>query len=144
MVQFLKDLYLTTFTLGYKSGIAGGWQRVNHRFGIKMDQGKGVLLVTLVELFLLKGIESCIEIHTGTKFTFDSPVGVVIIISFAIYYANYYPLIIRGYGTRFEHDFNSLKRPRKIILVISFAVLLTASIAFCIYSDSAYRRFFRL
>ena len=144
MIRFLKDLYLTSFTLGYKSGIAGGWQRVNRRFGVKMDQGKGVLLVSLIELFLLKGIESCIEIRSGSRLSFDSSLGPIVVISFAIYCANYYVLIVRGHGVRFKHDFKSLERSRKVILVVGFAVLLLATIAFCIYSDSAYRRFFHI
>jgi hypothetical protein len=53
MIRFFKELYLTMFTLGYKSGIAGGWQRTNRRFGIIMDEGKGVLLVSLIIIFIL-------------------------------------------------------------------------------------------
>jgi hypothetical protein len=144
MIQFIKELYFTAFTLGYKFRTAGGWQRLNHRFGTKMDQGKGVLFVSIIELFLLKGIESHIEIYTRTRFLFDSSFGVIIIISFAFYCANYYALIVRGHGMRFERDFKDLKRSKKFILVASFAVLLLATITFCIYSDSAYRRFFHI
>jgi len=144
MIQFLKELYLTVFALGYKSGIAGGWQRMNRRFGIIMDIGKGVLLVWLIEFFILKGIESYIEIRVGTKFSFDSSLWAKIAISFAIYYANYYVLVTRGHGIKFESEFNNLKKTRKVLLVVSFVVLLLATIALTVCSVSDYQHSFHI
>ena len=146
MIRFFKELYLTIFTLGYKSGIAGGWQRMNRRFGIIMDIGKGVFLVTIIEFFILEGIKSYVEIHLGTRFSFLDSIQWVgaVVIAYALYLPNYYILVTRGHGIKFEREFNNLKKSRKILLVASFAILLLASIVFTVYSDSANRHFFHI
>jgi hypothetical protein len=134
------------FTLGYKAGIAGGWQRMNRRFGIIMDIGKGVFLVTIIEFFILEGIKSYVEIHLGKRLSFlDSKQWVIaIVIAYSLYLPNYYILVTLGHGIKFEREFNSLKKNRKMLLVVSFVLLLLATMAFCIYSDSAYRHFFHI
>lgn len=144
MIRFFKEVYLTVFALGYKAGIAGGWQRMNRKFGIIMDVGKGVLLVWLIEFFILKGIESYIEIHVGKRFSFDSSLWAKIAISFAVYYVNYYVLVTLGHGIKFEREFNNLKKSRKILLLVSFVVLLLATIALTVCSVSDYQHFFHI
>lgn len=146
MIRFFKDVYLTIYTLGYKCNVAGGWGRINHRFGLIMDQGKGVFLVTIIEFFILVGIKSSVEVHFGTRFSFlDSAQWVsAVVVAYALYLPNYFVLIKRGHGIKFEREFNSLEKSRKILLVISFTMLLLGGIAFTVFSDSAYRHFFHI
>jgi hypothetical protein len=105
--QFLKKVYLTGFTLGFRfrapKCLGGGW-------GPIIDAGKGVAFVWLIEFLTLKGIEQSVEIHFGTRFSsFDSsPWELVTVL--AIYYVNYYVLITHGYGIKFEREFTHLKK----------------------------------
>jgi hypothetical protein len=137
MIRFFKDLYLTLFTLGYKAGFAGGWQRLNHRFGIIMDQGKGVFLVSIMMFFILFGIKQYIGIHIGKRFAFDSlPVELVAVL--AIYYVNLYILVTCGHGIKYEREFHTLKNNRKTVLIMSCLVLMFAAIAFTLYGRDTY------
>jgi hypothetical protein len=144
MIRFLKELYLTGFTIGFRlrmpEKLGGGW-------GPIVDAGKGVGLVWLIEFFILKGIESYIEIHFGTKFYFlDSTQWTnAIVITLALYLPNYYILVARRHGIKFEREeFKNLKKSRKFFLIASFVAMLLATAAFSIYSDSAYRRFLHI
>jgi hypothetical protein len=139
MFQFFKELYLTWFTIGFRfrapPQLGGGW-------GPIMDAGKGVLFVCLMGFFILKGIESYIEIHVGTRFIFDSSLWERAAIILSFYLTNYYVLVIRSYGIKFERVFTHLQKSRKVLLIVTSLVLLLAIIAFCIYSDFVYRRHF--
>jgi hypothetical protein len=139
--QFLKELYLTAFTLGFRfrapKRFGGGW-------GPIVDAGKGVAGVCLIAFFILMGIESYIEIHVGTRFSFNSNPWATRIAVLVLYLVNYYVLVTCGHGIKFEHEFTHLKKSRKVLLVTSCAVLLLATIAFFDYSSSAYQRFFHL
>jgi hypothetical protein len=141
MTRFFKELYLTMFTIGFRfrapQRFGGGW-------GPIIDAGKGVLLVCLIAFFILKGIESYIEFHVGTRFSFDSSKWEMAAITLALYLPNYYVLVTRGHGIKFEREFTHLKKSKKVLLLVSCAVLLLATMAFCIYSDSAYQRFFHI
>jgi hypothetical protein len=138
--QFLKELYLTGVALGFRfrapQQLGGGW-------GPIIDTGKGVLIVSLIVFLILKGIESCVEIHVGTRFSFDSsPWELASVL--ALYYANYYLLVSRGYGIKFEREFTHLKKSRKVHLVVSCVVVVLATIVFTDYSRSACQRYFHL
>jgi len=110
-----------------------------------MDAGKGVLVVWLIGFLILGGIESYIEIHVGTRFSsFDGTLWEKAAV-LALYFANYYVLIIRGHGINFEREeFKNLKKTRKVLLILSFAVLLLATIVFTNCSRTAYKRYFHL
>jgi hypothetical protein len=140
MTRFLKELYLTGFTIGFRlrfpQKYGGGW-------GAKMDAGKGVLIVSIIMLLILKGAELYLEIFIGKQFSFDSSIWAKIAI-LLLYFANYYPLIIRGYGIKFEREFNELEKARRTLLVISFGAFVLGSITLTIFSNSAYQHFFHL
>jgi hypothetical protein len=141
MIRFLKELYLTGFTLGFRARmpekLGGGW-------GPVIDAGKGVAVLSLIGLINLTNIEYWFDICIGTRFTFDSNRWEQGAVFAAAFIANYYILVARGYGIRFEREFKNLKKSRKVLLVVSCAVLLLADIMFSIYSDSTYRRFFHI
>ena len=140
MFRFFKELYLTVFTLGFRfrapQRFGGGW-------GPIIDAGKGVLAVWLIAFLILKGIESYIEIHIGTRFSFDSSLWEMASV-LALYYSNYYVLVSCDHGIKFEREFTHLKKSRKVLLVTSCAVLLLVTIAFSLYARSAYQHFFHL
>jgi hypothetical protein len=141
VISFFKELYLTVFTLGFRFRVperyGGGW-------GPIVDAGKGVGLVWFVEFLILKGIEAYIEIHVGRRFSFDSSQWEKVAITLALYLPNYYILVTRGHGIKFERAFTELNKSRKVNLLVSCAVLLLTTVVFSNYSDSGYRRFFHL
>jgi len=141
MVRFFKQLYLTGFTVGFRlrmpERLGGGW-------GPIIDAGKGILVVSLIAFINLTNIADWIEIHNGTRFSFDSDPWVTKAAVLALYLMNYYVLVTRGHGIKFEREFNHLEKSRKILLLVSFGVLLLATVAFSIYSISAHQRFFHI
>ncbi|MGB7749531.1 MAG: hypothetical protein WBN75_19845 [Verrucomicrobiia bacterium] len=142
MIRFFKELYLTGFTLGFRARMpekfGGGW-------GPVIDAGKGVAVLSLIILINLTNIRGWIEIYIGTRFSFDSSRWAQWAIALIFFYANYYVLVTRGRGIKFEREeFKNLKISRKVLLIMSFTALLLATIVFSIYSVSTYQRFFHL
>jgi hypothetical protein len=132
MIRFLKDLYLTGFTVLF---------RIRPRGKISTRAGRAIGGVTLIEWFILVGISSCIEMLLGKRFLFYFSKPVIVSAFFALFLVNQYVLYIRGHGIKFDREFNNLGKSRKIVLVTSCAVLLVATIALSIYSGLAHRRF---
>src|SRR5712675_2123384 len=136
MIRFFKDLYVTFFAIGFKlrapQQLGGGW-------GPDVDAGKGVLLIWFIEFLILKGIQPYVEVLVGARFFFDSSLWGRAAITLALYLPNYYILVTRGHGIRFERDFIHLQKSRKILLLVSCAVLLLATIAFTMHSASVRR-----
>ena len=54
------------------------------------------------------------------------------------------PLVTLGHGIKFEREFTHFKKSRKVLLLVSCAVLLLATTVFSICSVSAYQRFFHI
>jgi hypothetical protein len=132
MFRFFKELYLTAFSLLNKLPTRRG-----NEFG---RIGGAIGAITVIEWFNLVNISACIEMMVGKRLLYFSK-PVVIIAFFALFLVNVYALYIRGHGIKFEHEFDNLKKSRKILLVTSCAVLLLATIVFSIYSSLAHRHF---
>jgi hypothetical protein len=132
MIRFLKEIYLTGFTIVFKLSRA---KKITYKVG-----GAAAIL-TLVECFNLSNILSWIDIFSGKELLprFSEPE--VLLAFFTLGFLNIYVLFIRGHGIKFECEFDNFKQSRKILLVTSCVVLLLATIAFSIYSTLAYRRF---
>jgi hypothetical protein len=136
MFRFLKELYLTGFTLGFRVS-GSSWSPA-------MNASKGVGGVSVIEWIILVVIAMWIELHFGTKFFFTTGKWAVRIACLALYLINYYVLVIRGHGIEFEREFSNLEKSRKNLLLVSCAVLLLATIAFMAFSVSAYHHFFHI
>lgn len=126
MIRFFKELYLTAYVLLYR--IPGGTTYV------KTTQAATIIM--LIEWLMLAEIGSCIAILSGTRFLIFSSKLLMLISGLALYYPNYRILVIRGHGIKFEREFNNLKKSRRILLVVSCAVLLLATIAFWIGEET--------
>jgi len=136
MFRFLKEIYLTGFTLGFKFAC--------ERWTPLINLGKGVTAVALFEAFILMGIAGWIDVYLGSR-TFLSASKMAVGIAFLVLCAaNHYILVIRGHGIKFERDFSNLEKSRKIRLLVTCALLMLANFAFFIYSVSAYQRFFHI
>jgi hypothetical protein len=132
MIRFVKELYLTAFTLLYR--FPGG--------SADIKNGQAVAFIALIEWLILFNIELWIEMLTGTRFLISSSRLAITIYFLALCFANRRVLIARGYGIKFEREeFNNLNKSRKFFLVAGCMVLLLATILFSIYTVPAHRHF---
>jgi hypothetical protein len=132
MIRFFKEVYLTGFAIIFNSSRA---RKVTYR------AGGAIGALTLIEWLVFIGISGYIEMFLNKKLLFYFSKPVVVIAFFALFFANQYVLFIRGHGIKFAQEFASLKKSRRILLMVSCALLLLASMAFFICSAIAHRRF---
>jgi len=133
MVRFLKDIYLTGFAIIFRLSRA---KKDSYR------SGGAIGLITLVEWFVFIGIWGYIEmfLHRQILFSKRAVYGAFV----ALFFANMYFLMLRGFAVRFARDFDKLEKSRRIRLVVSCAVVVVVSVGFSIYSTITYRHFFGL
>lgn len=132
MIRFLKEIYLTGFTILFKLSRA---KKITYKVG-----GAAAIL-TLIEWFNLLNIWLCVEMFVGKQFLPHFSEPEVWLAFFALGFLNIYVLFVRGHGIAFEREFNKFGKSRRILLMVSCAVLLLATIVFSIYSISAHRHF---
>lgn len=133
MIRFLKEVYLTIFVVIVKVPARPG-----NTFG---KIGSAIAAITLIEWFNFVNILSSAEMLVGKKFLFYYSKPVVLIAFVGLFFTNQYIPFVRKHGIKFEKEFDNLKRPRKILLISSCAVLLLATIIFSVCSTVAHRRF---
>jgi len=132
MCQFFKEIYLTAFTIFFRAGSAYWTPRIN--------AGKGVTGVAMIEWIVLIGIASWIDVLVGTKSLLDIPKWATIIAFLALCAANHYPLVARGHGIAFEREFANLKKSRRILLLAGCVAMMLTAIALFIFSASFHRK----
>jgi hypothetical protein len=138
MIRFLKELYLTGYVFFYRAS-GRSW---SHQYNV----AKGVAGVSLFVFLAFTGIEVWIEILMGKQS--------LTLLYFARWYryasifawllANYYILVSRGYGVRFEKDFDNLKKSTQTFLQVICCLVQVASVALFIFSGLAYRHVFHV
>jgi hypothetical protein len=136
ILRFFKELYLVGFTLGFRAS-SSSWTP-------GLNAGKGVAGVTIIQVLIFMAIEGWIEMLVGTRLSFDTSPWAIRIAALALYLANYYVLVTRGYGIKFEREFDSLKKPRRVFLLVSCVLMILAAITVTICSVSAYHRVFHI
>ena len=144
MIRFFKELYLAEFTSFFKTWSGSRWSG-SWKPSLGLQAGMGVAGVSFIVCIILLGISGWIEIFFGKQFLFphvSKPDG--LIISFVVYLVNYYILVIRGHGTRFEREFSNLEESKRTLLRISCWIVEIGSLAFIICSFYAYRHFFHM
>jgi hypothetical protein len=130
MIRFFKEVYLTGFAIVF---------RLSRARDIAYKAGGAVGAITVVEWFVIEGLRGYIDIFLNKKIIFSKPI--VLIAFFVLFLVNGYVLFFRGHGIKFAHEFNSLEKSRRILLVVSCAVLSLAAIVFGICSAIAHRHF---
>ncbi|MGA2028627.1 MAG: hypothetical protein ABSG87_00935 [Verrucomicrobiota bacterium] len=132
MIQFFKEVYLAGFVIIFKGSRARK---------ITYGAGSAIAAITLIEWLVLIGISGYIEMFLNKKLLFYFSKPVVIIAFFALFLMNQYVLFIRGHGIKFAREFDSLKKSRRILLIVSWAVMVVVIIVFFIFSAIAHRHF---
>ena len=137
MISFLKELYLSEFTSFYRAS-KSSW---SHHY----NAGKGVAGVSLFTFLIFAGIETQIEILVGKQsLSLYLAHWYGWIATFVVFAINYYILVIRGHGIRFEREFDNLKKSKQKKLRASCWVMEIASAVFVFYSIYAYRHYFHI
>lgn len=143
MFRFLRDVYLTAFTLAFRfrapPKYGGGW-------GPVFDAGKGAVFVSLILALSAVGIEQYVQILIRKRFfdSYRSDTVLAVAFFFFLYFANYYVLITRRHGIEFERAFSHFRKSRKVLLTITCALLVLAWAWFITQSRSAYFTFFHM
>jgi hypothetical protein len=137
MIRFFKELYLAEFTSFYKAS-SNSWKPI-------INAAKGAAGVTLFECINLIGVVAWIEIFVGKRFLLPNLHQLDIWIAvFALYFWNYYILVTRGHGIRFEREFDNLKKSKRTFLRVSCYLMEFATAVFFLCSIYAYHRFFHI
>ena len=132
MFRYIKEIYLTAFTVFFRAGGADWTSGIN--------AGKGVTGVALIESAFLLGAASWIDVFVGTKSLLDIPRWAAIVTFVALCAANHYVLVVCHHGIVFEREFTHLSKSRKFLLVASCLLMMLTAIAFCISAASAHRK----
>jgi hypothetical protein len=141
MIRFFKELYLTVFTVGFRFRSP---QRFGVGLGATVDAGKGVAGVTVVGILIVTIIIAWIEILLGARFFLNAGKLVYGLSLIPIYFINNYILLTRGHGLKFEREYDTLSKSRRIRLEVSCAVLLLLTIVSFFYTVSVYQHFFHI
>lgn len=136
MFRFFKEIYLTCFTLFYRFAC----KRWSHGSNV----GKGLGGVVLIESICLIVIASWIEIYSGARFLLTQGKMTVWAVILIIAVPNFYALVVRDHGIKFEREFSHLEKGRRLRLVLNCAAVLLILLAFAIYSVYTYQHFFHI
>lgn len=144
MIRFLKELYLAEFTAFFKAWSNSRWSS-SWKPSLSLKAGIGVAGVSLLIALTLIGISMWIEIIMGKRVIVPHISKLTVwIASLVVYLANYYALVIRGHGIRFEREFNNLEKSKQIFWRVGCWVMELATLIFFIYSGYAYQHFFHI
>lgn len=119
------ELYLTLFTLGFRSSAKSWPPRAN--------LGKGVAVVTLVQTFLIFAAVTWAAVLSRNRdlFLFSKMECALIYLGFAA--VNLYFLILRGHGPAFEKSFSKLSRVKQVLLIGASGIVILASFIFFVW-----------
>jgi energy-coupling factor transporter transmembrane protein EcfT len=130
MIRLVKEIYLTAFVIIF---------RLSRAKDIAYRAGGAIAVITVVECLILIGISGYLEKFLGKTYLISKPIFYIGF--FAIVFVNGYFLFFRGNGIKFNQEFDGLEKSRRVVLVVSCALLVMAAIAFFIYSAIARRHF---
>ena len=129
-MQTLKELYLTVFVLFFRFA-KESWSDATNAW-------KGTAGVTLFQWTIVGGTIFWIAAFTATDISGLSQLTFYIL-CFGSYFLNYHFLVVRGYGTGFEHAFGQFEARKKRLLLIGGVLLVVLSYGFAFASAVALR-----
>lgn len=133
MIRFAINIYLTAFTMCFRAG-GSAWSS-------NINIWKGVTGVALIESAFVLGTAASVSVFFD-KNVLPNMSKLAVIISFLFLCAtNYYLLVLRGDGIRFEREFDNHEKSMRLLLQASCVAVILGAMAFFVYSGIAYRRF---
>jgi hypothetical protein len=127
--RFFKEIYLTAFTVLFR---LNAW-------GPRTARGASVALIALIESGVLLGIDLLVDDFSGITLLPTIPKWAFIVIYFAIAVLNFYVLVFRRHGVKFEREFSHFKTGKKIQLILASVAVMLAAIALFIYAANVHR-----
>ena len=122
---FFKEIYLTIFILFYRVG-SSDWPEATNR-------SKGAVGVSMVAISLIVGTLDFVCTLAGKRII-AMPKWAMYLFCFVIWLLNFYALVIRRHGLKFETEFNKFSKLKRNVLRVAGIVVFLGSIGFLIYS----------
>jgi hypothetical protein len=123
---WIKDIYLTVFVLFFRIG--------QNSWSFQSNAAKGVAGVSWFQFMLLIGFTAWLYYATGSKLLLRVPPAAFYILFGIVCLVNYYALVTRGYGTKFESEFQTFGSRRRSLLIASGIGAITLSMGFAFFS----------
>lgn len=122
-MRYIKEIYLTGFAVLFRL-------RPNQRASTRA--GRAISALTIILWIAFWALLCLIEMLSGKRFL--TQVGKLEIVGawFAFYLINLQILYVRGYGVRFEREFDKMDNPAKRLLIWRFIVFVLALVTFSI------------
>jgi len=125
-METLREVYLTVFVLFFRIG--------QHSWSVTTNAAKGAAGITWLQFMLLITGSAWLYFFTGDRrlITISSPLFYV---SFgAIYLLNYYTLVARQTGLRFESAFKTMRSRHRSLLVVTGVGFIVFSFGLALFS----------
>ena len=140
MIDFIKQLYFTGFAIIFNNSRASKRKRTSG----------AVAAMALIESLFLIGVASWIDISIGERFWLSPPNSLfhsklmIAALFFLLYFANYRVIVSCGHGIKFAHEFPSLEKGRRVLLITCCCVLAVFTLIWFIWWRLVYRHFFHI
>jgi hypothetical protein len=118
-MNWLKEVYLSVFVLFFRIG--------RNSWSFATNAAKGAAGITWLQFMLLIALTAWLYYFTGNRRLVSVSNPVLLALFGVTYLINYYILVAREAGTRFESAFTTLGHRHRFVLV-------AASVAFVLFS----------
>jgi len=127
-MERLREVYLTVFVLFFRIG--------QHSWSATTNAAKGAAGITWLQFMLLITVAAWLYFFTGDRrlITISSPLFYVLF--GAIYLLNYYTLVARQTGLRFESAFKTMGSRHRSLLVVTSVGFIVFSFGLALVSAS--------
>jgi len=130
----LKEVYLSLFVLFFRIG-ANQWPP-----SWNVNPEKATAAMTMVQVILAGTLNFWVDIIVGHRVEVSEILSVPLVI--AVYLVNRYFLVTKGYGTRFERQFDSIPRHKRLALGFGSIGILVAIVGIFYLLGTAHERAF--
>ncbi|HEV2327423.1 MAG TPA: hypothetical protein VGY56_01395 [Verrucomicrobiae bacterium] len=132
MIKYVTEIYLTGFAIFFKF-------RPDQKASTRA--GRATTVVTFFLWIALLALLGLIEMISGRQFLKQVPKLTIVVVWIGLYLINMHFLYLRGYGIRFEQEFDKLDKSAKNLLIWRFIVSVLVVITFSILLFMAHNHF---
>jgi hypothetical protein len=125
-MAWIREVYLGIFVLFFRIG-QNSWSYTS-------NVAKAVAGITWLHLMLLIGLIAWLYFFSGDKLLLAIPRPAFYILFGILTLLNYYTLVTRGVGTRFEAQFASFGHRHRVLLLATSLAIIVCTFGFAIFS----------
>jgi hypothetical protein len=130
MIRYITEIYLTGFAIFFRF-------RPNQKNSTRA--GRAISAITFILWIALLALFCLIEMLSGQRLLNQISKLTIVVAWFGFYLINMHILYVRGYGVRFEREFDKLDKSARDLLIwrfiVSVLVVITLSILLFIAHD---------